>query len=66
MEGVYGAYVNTDGFVVGEQKEIFAGIRIFEIAKEVGTVKHFIWCGLDYILKVGPDLFQPLACYADC
>ncbi|KAJ6509697.1 NAD(P)-binding protein [Mycena vulgaris] len=33
LDGVYGAWVNTDGFTVGEMEEIYAGMRIFELAK---------------------------------
>lgn len=51
LQGVYGAWVNTDGFTVGEQKELYAGMRIFELAKQAG-VKHYIWSNLDYALKV--------------
>ena len=25
LKGVYGAWVNTDGFTIGEKREIFAG-----------------------------------------
>ncbi|OCH86621.1 NAD(P)-binding protein [Obba rivulosa] len=50
---VYGAFVNTDGFTVGEEKETWAGIRLFEIAKEVGTVRHYVWSSLDYAFKKG-------------
>ncbi|OCH92374.1 NAD(P)-binding protein [Obba rivulosa] len=53
LRGVYGAFVNTDGFTVGEEKETWAGIRLFEIAKEVGTVRHYVYSGLDYVLKKG-------------
>ena len=52
MQGVYGAWVNTDSFTVGEQKEIYLGMRIFEIAKQVKCVRHYIWSNLDYVLKV--------------
>lgn len=52
LQGVYGAWVNTDSFTVGEQKEIFLGMRIFELAKQVKTVRHWIWSGLDYVDKV--------------
>lgn len=52
MKGAYGAWVNTDGFTVGEQKEIYAGMRIFEIAKQAGSLRHYIWSNLDYSLKV--------------
>ncbi|TFY82547.1 hypothetical protein EWM64_g1467 [Hericium alpestre] len=52
MQGVYGAFVNTDGFTVGEQREVYAGIRIFELAKQAG-LKHFTWSGGPYSLKLG-------------
>ena len=52
MQGVYGAWVNTDGFTIGEQKELFAGMRIFEIAKRAGSVRHYVWSNLDYASKV--------------
>ena len=52
MEGAYGAWVNTDGFTIGEQKELYAGMRIFELAKAAKTVKHYVWSSLDYGFKV--------------
>ncbi|KAI0954611.1 hypothetical protein AcW1_006447 [Taiwanofungus camphoratus] len=52
LQGVYGAWVNTDGFTVGEQKELWAGVRIFELAKH-SKVKHYVWSNLDYALKLG-------------
>lgn len=36
LHGVYGAWVNIDGFTVGEQKEMWSGMRIFELAKKAG------------------------------
>ncbi|KZT31874.1 NAD(P)-binding protein [Sistotremastrum suecicum HHB10207 ss-3] len=60
LEGCYGAYVNTDGFTEGEQtdytdprvvSEIYAGLRIFELAKQRGTLKHYVWSNLDYSHK---------------
>lgn len=53
LKGVYGTWVNTDGSTVGEQKETYAGMRIFELAKQLGTVRHFVWSNLDYSTKVG-------------
>ncbi|KDQ59067.1 hypothetical protein JAAARDRAFT_154298 [Jaapia argillacea MUCL 33604] len=53
LQGVYGAWVNIDGFSVGEQKEIYCGMRIFELAKQVGTVRHYVWSNLDYVTKKG-------------
>lgn len=51
FKGVYGAYVNTDGFTVGEEAEIFYGMRLFELAKQAG-IRHYVWGNLDYTLKV--------------
>lgn len=33
MQGAYGVFVNNDGFTVGEDKEVFAGMQIYELAK---------------------------------
>jgi hypothetical protein len=51
LDGVYGAWVNTDGFTVSQANEIFAGIRIYELAKEL-KIKHFVWSGTPYSSKV--------------
>lgn len=51
LENCYGAFVNTDSFTIGEQAELFAGIRIFELAKQVGTLKHYVYSSLDNILR---------------
>ncbi|GJE91039.1 NmrA/HSCARG family protein [Phanerochaete sordida] len=51
LQGAWGAFVNTDGFTMGEQKEVFYGMRIFELAKQAKTVRHYIWGNLDYITK---------------
>ncbi|KAJ5647835.1 hypothetical protein N7490_004207 [Penicillium lividum] len=62
MQGCYGVYVNTDSFTVKEGDEIWAAIRIYETAKTVSTLKHFVWSGLDYYLKLGQ--YDPkYACY---
>ncbi|KAH9857291.1 NAD-P-binding protein [Lenzites betulinus] len=53
LKGVWGAWVNTDGFTVGEMKELYAGMRIFELAKQLGTVRHYVWSNLDYSFKKG-------------
>jgi len=34
FEGVTAAFVNTNGFAIGEKAELYWGMRIFEIAKE--------------------------------
>lgn len=51
LKGVYGAWVNIDGFTIGEPWEMYAGMRIFELAKQAG-VKHYVWSNLDYAFKV--------------
>ncbi|EKM60592.1 uncharacterized protein PHACADRAFT_203765 [Phanerochaete carnosa HHB-10118-sp] len=51
LQGAWGAFVNTDSFTIGEQKEIFLGMRIFELAKQAKTVRHYIWSSLDYVGK---------------
>ncbi len=52
LQGAYGAYVNTDSFTIGQEKEVFTGIRIFELAKQAGTIKHYLWSSLDNVFKV--------------
>ncbi|KZT56961.1 NAD(P)-binding protein [Calocera cornea HHB12733] len=52
FKGAYGAFVNTDGFVIGEKAEIFWGMRIFEIAVAQG-VQHYIWGNVIYLTKQG-------------
>lgn len=52
FKGVYGAWVNTDGFTVPEIKEVYLGMRIFEEAKAAGTVRHYVYSSLDYASKV--------------
>ncbi|EKM51660.1 uncharacterized protein PHACADRAFT_127419 [Phanerochaete carnosa HHB-10118-sp] len=51
LKGTWGAFVNTDSFVFGEQKEVFLGMRIFELAQQAKTVRHYIWSSLDYAAK---------------
>lgn len=51
LQGSWGAFVNTDSFTIGEQKEVFVGMRIFELAKQARTVRHYIWSSLDYVGK---------------
>ncbi|KAA1467692.1 NAD-P-binding protein [Dentipellis sp. KUC8613] len=51
LQGVYGAWINIDTFTVGEFKEVFQGLRIFEFAKQAG-VKHYVWSSLEYISKL--------------
>ncbi|KAF2851227.1 NAD(P)-binding protein [Plenodomus tracheiphilus IPT5] len=50
FKGAWGAWVNTDGFTIGEKNELFYGIRAYEIARHEG-VQHYIYAGTDYALK---------------
>ncbi|ETW83182.1 hypothetical protein HETIRDRAFT_126462 [Heterobasidion irregulare TC 32-1] len=52
LKGAYSVWVNTDGFTIGEQKELYTGMRIFELAKAMKMVKHFVWSSLDYGFKI--------------
>ncbi|KAJ3835791.1 putative NmrA-like family domain-containing protein 1 [Lentinula raphanica] len=52
FEGVYGAWVNIDGFSLGEKDELFYGIRAYEIARH-HHVQHYIWASLPYTLRNG-------------
>jgi hypothetical protein len=40
-------FVNTGGFALGEQAEIYWGIRLFELASKA-NVKHLVYSGLEY------------------
>ncbi|KAJ6612836.1 NAD(P)-binding protein [Mycena sp. CBHHK59/15] len=51
FDGAYGAWVNTDGFTVGEMKEIYSGIRIFETAKQTPSLRHYVWSNLHHPFK---------------
>ncbi|KAL4786812.1 NmrA family protein [Aspergillus varians] len=48
--GVYGAWVNLDGFTIGEKNELFYGVRAYEIARHHG-VKHYVFAKIDYGLR---------------
>lgn len=52
FSGIDLAWVNTNGFAIGEKNEIYWGIRMYEIARECG-VSHFIWASLEYASKLG-------------
>lgn len=52
LNGAYGVWVNTDSFAIGEQHEVYLGMRIFEVSKQVKTLRHYVWSNLDYNLKV--------------
>ncbi|KAI0324053.1 hypothetical protein GY45DRAFT_1349597 [Cubamyces sp. BRFM 1775] len=49
----YGAFVNTDSLTIGEEKQVYTGMRIFELVKRLGTLKHYVWSGLDYSVRKG-------------
>lgn len=46
------AWVNTNGFAIGEKNEVYWGIRMYEIARSTG-VSHFQWASLAYFSKLG-------------
>jgi hypothetical protein len=50
FKGVWGAWVNTDGFTIGEKNETFYGIRAYEIARHEG-VEHYVYAATDYAVK---------------
>lgn len=50
LRGVYGAWVNTDGFTLGEKNELFYGCRAYEIARHEG-VQHYVYACADFALK---------------
>lgn len=53
FDGAWGAFVNTDGFTVGEQRELWAGIKIFETARRTKSMRHYVWSSIAYMSKVG-------------
>jgi hypothetical protein len=50
FKGVYGAWVNTDGFTLGEKNELFYGCRAYEIAR-YQRVQHYVYACTDFALK---------------
>jgi hypothetical protein len=40
------------GFTVNEPDELWAGVRIFEIANTVPTLRHFVYSSIDYYLQL--------------
>ncbi|GAB1739373.1 hypothetical protein NU219Hw_g4335t1 [Hortaea werneckii] len=50
FKGVWGAWVNTDGFTIGEKNETFYGIRAYEIARHEG-LQHYVYAAADYAVK---------------
>ncbi|KAF2164715.1 hypothetical protein M409DRAFT_56524 [Zasmidium cellare ATCC 36951] len=57
LQGCYGVYVNTDGFTVNEANELAAAVGIYEVAVRVPGLRHFVWSGTDYLLKL--SCFNP-------
>ncbi|KAH9914600.1 NAD-P-binding protein [Fomitopsis serialis] len=51
LKGCYGAFVNTDGFTVGQAKEVWCGIHIYELAR-YAKIKHYVWSNLDYFSRI--------------
>ncbi|KAL4910848.1 hypothetical protein BDW74DRAFT_164611 [Aspergillus multicolor] len=51
-EGCDGAFINIDGFTVGEKGETFWAIRAYELARENGGIKFFVYGNLDYGYKL--------------
>ncbi|KAF5548334.1 hypothetical protein FPHYL_9949 [Fusarium phyllophilum] len=49
FKGAYGAWVNTDGFTLGEKDELFYGFRAYEIARSEG-LQHYVWANIEYVL----------------
>lgn len=49
FRGVYGAWVNTDGFTLGEKDELFYGFRAYEIARSE-HVQHYVWANIEYAM----------------
>jgi len=50
--GCDAAFVNIDGFNVGEKGELFWAIRAYELAVEDGGIRFFVYGNLDYIYKL--------------
>ncbi|KAH6638716.1 NmrA family protein [Boeremia exigua] len=50
FRGAYGAWVNTDGFTLGEKAELFYGCRAYEIARHE-RVQHYVYSSADFALK---------------
>jgi hypothetical protein len=51
FHGVYGAWINLDGFTLGEMKELYYGFRAYEIARHE-KVQHYVWANCDYALRI--------------
>jgi len=51
FKGIELAWVNTNGFAIGEKNEIFWGMRTFELARFSG-VQHFQYASIPYVSKL--------------
>jgi uncharacterized protein YbjT (DUF2867 family) len=51
LQGVDYVWVNTNGFALGEQAEMFWGVRIFELSLRAGA-KHFVHSGMNSAYKL--------------
>lgn len=49
FHGAYGAWVNLDGFTLGEKDELFYGFRAYEIARSE-HVQHYVWANIEYVM----------------
>ncbi|KIY46670.1 NAD(P)-binding protein [Fistulina hepatica ATCC 64428] len=63
LKGCYGVWVNVDTFTVGAKNELHWGVRIFELARSTSSLRHYVWSGLDYSLKISG--WNPRYEYAD-
>jgi hypothetical protein len=50
FQGAYGAWVNLDGFTLGEKDELFYGVRAYEVARSE-RVQHYVWANIEYALE---------------
>ena len=56
--------MNTDSFTVGEFKEVFFGMRIFELAKQTKSMRHYVWSGSESIFRVRSILLSNFLMYS--
>ncbi|KAK1234671.1 hypothetical protein PQX77_002124 [Marasmius sp. AFHP31] len=52
-KGCHGVFVNTDTFTIGQEREIYAALQLYEYAHREPGMRHFVWSGLDYASKLG-------------
>jgi hypothetical protein len=48
--GVWGAWMNTDGFPIEEKNELFYGIRAYKMARHE-AVQHYVYASTNYAVK---------------